>query len=161
MTYGTSGLPVCVEGGCGITCFLEEEDGVDLVGDVGFVMAFLSCGPLLFGESLLFSLEGLSSSEELDELVLELELELEESEGGVSGNCDGCDGGCGASAAAGGIVSSSGSTLVPVDAARSEAGARRPATCRGTGRRTGGRGGGGSARVAYLSSCSSGCSPRS
>ena len=140
---------------------MEEEDRVGLAGDAGFVMAFLSCGPLLVGESVLFSLGDLSSSEELDELVLELELELEESDGGVSGSCDGCEGCCGASAVAGGIISSSGSALVPVDAARSEAGARRPGACRGTGRRTGGRGGGGSARVAYLSSCSFGCSPRS
>ena len=76
-----------------MTCALEEEDVADLAG-VGFVIAFLSCGDFLVGESLLFSLAGLSSSEELDELELELELELEDSDSGVSGSCDGCDGGC-------------------------------------------------------------------
>ena len=93
-TCGTSELPVCVGGGCGITCVLEEEDGADLLGGTGVVIALLSCGAFLVGESLLFSLAGLSSSEELDELELELELELEDSDSGVSGSWDGCGGGC-------------------------------------------------------------------
>ena len=73
---------------------MEEEVGANLLGGVGFVIAFLSCGAFLVGESLLFNLDGFSSSEELDELELELELELEDSDSGVSGSCDGCDGGC-------------------------------------------------------------------
>ena len=72
----------------------------------------------LGGDSLLFSLEGFGSSDESDELELELEpeleLELDESDFGISGICDGCGGDC----VTGGIASSSGSALVPVEAAR-------------------------------------------
>ena len=94
---------------------MDDEEGADL--EVGAVLVIalergLSGGDFLGGGSLLFNLEGFSSPEESDEL--ELELELEESDFGVSGICDGW----GCACVTGGIASSSGSALVPVEAAR-------------------------------------------
>ena len=119
-TCGTSGFPVCGGGGFGLTWDVDDEEGggfeVCVVLVIVFERGFIG-GDFFGGGSLLFNLEGFSSPDESDEL--ELELELEESDFGVSGICDGW--GCAGCKLlfTGGIASSSGSALVPVDTARS------------------------------------------
>ena len=118
------------EGGFGLTCVVDDEGGcfeVCVVLVIVFERGFIG-GDVFGGGSLLFNLEGFSSPDESDEL--ELELELEESDFGVSCICDGW--GCAGCKLlfTGGISSSSGSALVPVDTARSNgAGAGPPRAC--------------------------------
>ena len=89
-TCGTSEFPVCGEGGFGLTWDVDDEEGggfeVCVVLVIVFERGFIG-GDFFGGGSLLFNLAGLSSPAESDEL--DLELELEESDFGVSGICDG------------------------------------------------------------------------